>query len=243
MKEISEHVESILRNHADMKRQLKALEYELDALQKTLDPQLIEDRVLAHSGEERVTCSRPRDLTADIVIAHVDSQRNAKYHALKSVIFTMDAEARRLDYYLSLLPREESDVIRWFYFEGLNWADIRKRADVSKSTAQRRKRKGFKALTGYYTAIDNLPAFEKIVRHMKESGIGYGAINHSLDRDRCCGYDGIIGDECPNCGRRESEDGMPFSRIRRITGYLTGTVDRWNDAKKAELRDRVKHGM
>ena len=32
-----------------------------------------------------------------------------------------------------------------------------------------------------------------------------------------------------------------FERIRRITGYLTGTVDRWNDAKRAELNDRVKH--
>ncbi len=34
---------------------------------------------------------------------------------------------------------------------------------------------------------------------------------------------------------------MPFERIRRITGYLVGTTDRWNNAKKAELRDRVKH--
>lgn len=34
---------------------------------------------------------------------------------------------------------------------------------------------------------------------------------------------------------------VPFERIRRITGYLVGTTDRWNDAKKAELRDRVKH--
>ena len=38
------------------------------------------------------------------------------------------------------------------------------------------------------------------------------------------------------------QDKLKFARIRRITGYLTGTVDRWNDAKKAELRDRVKHG-
>ena len=34
---------------------------------------------------------------------------------------------------------------------------------------------------------------------------------------------------------------MPFERIRRITGYLVGTTDRWNNAKKAELKDRVKH--
>ena len=37
-------------------------------------------------------------------------------------------------------------------------------------------------------------------------------------------------------------DGVPFERIRRITGYLVGTMDKWNDAKKAEERDRVKHG-
>ena len=37
--------------------------------------------------------------------------------------------------------------------------------------------------------------------------------------------------------------GVPFERIRRITGYLTGTVERWNDAKRAEERDRVKHGI
>ena len=42
------------------------------------------------------------------------------------------------------------------------------------------------------------------------------------------------------CGR--TEDGVPFERIRRITGYLVGTLDRFNDAKRAEVRDRVKHG-
>lgn len=36
---------------------------------------------------------------------------------------------------------------------------------------------------------------------------------------------------------------VPFERIRRITGYLVGTTERWNDAKKAELRDRVTHGI
>ena len=38
-------------------------------------------------------------------------------------------------------------------------------------------------------------------------------------------------------------EGIRSERIRRITGYLVGTTDRWNDAKKAELRDRVKHGL
>jgi len=88
----------------------------------------------------------------------------------------------------------------------------------------------------------NLDAFEKIIRCMKESGIGYGAINHPIDRDPECGYNGIIGDACPHCGRKESED-HPFERIRRITGYLVGTLDRFNNAKRAEEHDRVKHNI
>lgn len=49
----------------------------------------------------------------------------------------------------------------------------------------------------------NLAAFERIVRHMKEAGIGYGSINHPVDRDPLCGYNGIINDICPCCGRTE----------------------------------------
>ena len=52
---------------------------------------------------------------------------------------------------------------------------------------------------------ENLDAFEKVVRIMKESGIGYGAINHPVDRDPVCGYVGVIKDVCPRCGRREGE--------------------------------------
>ena len=52
---------------------------------------------------------------------------------------------------------------------------------------------------------DNIEAFEKVIRLMKESGIGYGAVNHPVDRDPVCGYVGIIKDVCPGCGRREFE--------------------------------------
>ncbi|MBC8543473.1 anaerobic ribonucleoside triphosphate reductase [Bianquea renquensis] len=89
---------------------------------------------------------------------------------------------------------------------------------------------------------ENLEAFEQVIRCMKEAGVGYGSINHPVDRDPVCGYTGIIGDTCPNCGRAETED-QPFERIRRITGYLVGTLDRFNDAKQAEVRDRVKHSL
>ena len=89
----------------------------------------------------------------------------------------------------------------------------------------------------------NLEAFEKIIRLMAESGIGYGAINHPIDRDPVCGYNGIIGDSCPACGRKAGEEDIPFDRIRRITGYLVGTLDRFNNAKRAEEHDRKKHGI
>ena len=52
---------------------------------------------------------------------------------------------------------------------------------------------------------ENLDAFESIIRIMKKEGIGYGAINHPVDRDPVCGYVGIIHDVCPKCGRREGE--------------------------------------
>ncbi len=51
----------------------------------------------------------------------------------------------------------------------------------------------------------NLEAFEQIVRYMKEQGIGYGSVNHPVDRDPICGYTGVIDDVCPRCGRREGE--------------------------------------
>ena len=90
--------------------------------------------------------------------------------------------------------------------------------------------------------LQNLEAFEDIVRCMKESGIGYGAINHPVDHDPVCNYNGIIGNTCPGCGREETAE-APFERIRRITGYLVGTLDHFNDAKRAEERDRVKHSV
>lgn len=61
--------------------------------------------------------------------------------------------------------------------------------------------------------VMNLEAFEKIVRHMKRCGIGYGSVNHPVDRDPVCGYSGVIGDECPKCGRKE--EAVETERIKR----------------------------
>ena len=55
----------------------------------------------------------------------------------------------------------------------------------------------------------NVEAFESIVRCMHDNGIGYGSINHPVDRDPVCGYVGVIGDVCPRCGRREGEELSP----------------------------------
>ena len=61
----------------------------------------------------------------------------------------------------------------------------------------------------------NVEAFESVVRCMHDFGVGYGSINHPVDRDPVCGYVGIIGDVCPRCGRREGES-IPFERIEEL---------------------------
>ena len=67
--------------------------------------------------------------------------------------------------------------------------------------------------------LKNLDAFEQIVRYMKEQGIGYGAINHPIDRDPCCGFTGIIDDECPQCHRHAEE--IKIDRIERPKKFIT----------------------
>ena len=90
----------------------------------------------------------------------------------------------------------------------------------------------------------NIEAFEAVIRKMHDCNIGYGSVNHPVDRDPVCGFSGIIeGDRCPACGRLEKDSDVPFERLRRITGYLVGSLERWNDAKKAEEAARVKHNV
>lgn len=85
--------------------------------------------------------------------------------------------------------------------------------------------------------IHNLEAIEDVLRHMKESDVGYAGINFPVDYCMSCSYTGVINkEECPMCGS------VDIKRVRRITGYLS-TVDRFNDAKQAELRDRLPHRL
>ena len=62
---------------------------------------------------------------------------------------------------------------------------------------------------------NNVEAFESIIRMMKDAGIGYGAVNHPVDRDPVCGYVGVINDVCPGCGRHEFE-GVPMEHLNEI---------------------------
>jgi anaerobic ribonucleoside-triphosphate reductase len=84
--------------------------------------------------------------------------------------------------------------------------------------------------------IDNLEAYERLIRHMAATNMGYAGINFPVDECLGCYFRGIIPVECPACGSTN------IRRIRRITGYLS-TVDRFNDAKQVELRDRVEHAI
>lgn len=89
--------------------------------------------------------------------------------------------------------------------------------------------------------LKNLDAFEAIIREMAAAGVGYGSVNHPVDRDPVCCYTGVIKDNCPKCGRKDGDNGIKFERIRRITGYLVGDLSRWNNAKRSEEQDRTKH--
>lgn len=83
---------------------------------------------------------------------------------------------------------------------------------------------------------NNLEAFETLVQAMYEADMGYAAVNFPVDICKECGFNGLIDTEtCPACGTTGK-----ISRVRRITGYLS-TLDMFNDAKKAEEKNRVTH--
>ena len=94
----------------------------------------------------------------------------------------------------------------------------------------------------FYVEIDgdathNPEAIANIVDLMDRYNIGYCSVNHNRNRCMDCGYEDAAPDlqECPKCHSRH------IDRLQRITGYLVGTTDRWNNAKLAELNDRVVH--
>lgn len=86
-------------------------------------------------------------------------------------------------------------------------------------------------------ATHNPEAIMRVVDMMDHYNIGYGSVNHTRNRCLDCGYENAAPglDTCPRCGSHR------IDRLQRITGYLVGTTDRWNNAKLAELNDRVTH--
>ncbi|MBQ5663848.1 MAG: anaerobic ribonucleoside triphosphate reductase [Bacteroidaceae bacterium] len=86
-------------------------------------------------------------------------------------------------------------------------------------------------------AVHNPEAIMRIVDMMDAYNIGYGSVNHNRNRCLDCGYENADPtlESCPKCG------GNRIDKLQRITGYLVGTTDRWNQAKLAELNDRVTH--
>ncbi|MDN9470177.1 anaerobic ribonucleoside triphosphate reductase [Clostridioides difficile] len=87
-------------------------------------------------------------------------------------------------------------------------------------------------------ATHNPKAIMKVVDLMKKYNMGYGSVNHTRSRCMNCGFENADSElkECPKCGSNS------INIIQRITGYLVGTTDSWNNAKLAELKDRVTHG-
>lgn len=77
----------------------------------------------------------------------------------------------------------------------------------------------------------------RVVDMMDRYNIGYGSVNHNRNRCTECGYENSTPnlEACPKCGSTH------IDKLQRITGYLVGTTDRWNNAKLAELNDRVIH--
>ena len=83
---------------------------------------------------------------------------------------------------------------------------------------------------------NNIDALETIVNYAMDKDIPYFAINVPLDMCNDCGYQDEIGESCPECGSKN------ISRLRRVTGYLTGSYkDAFNWGKQKETEDRVKH--
>ena len=72
--------------------------------------------------------------------------------------------------------------------------------------------------------LKNLDAFEAVVRYMKECGIGYGSVNHPVDRDPVCGYTGVIDEVCPRCGRRDGE-GVSLEKLHKLGLYKNLNAD------------------
>ena len=176
------------------------------------------------------------------VINEVVREYKQKYHLNYSVLAT---PAEGLSGRFTRMDRKRYGIIPGVndldYYVNSFHVDVREEIGMHDKI---RREAPFHAITlgGHISYIEldgeakkNVSVILKLVKTMKDTGIGYGSINHPVDTCQDCGYRGIIYDKCPVC----SSDRI--ARLRRITGYLTGSLESWNSAKQAEEHDRVKH--
>ena len=179
---------------------------------------------------------------AILVMNEVVQEYKDKYHLNYSVLAT---PAEGLSGRFTRMDRKRYGVIPGVndldYYVNSFHMDVREEIGMFEKI---RREAPFHAITlgGHISYIEldgeakkNVSVILKLVKTMKDEGIGYGSINHPVDTCQSCGYRGIIYDRCPVC------KGDHIARLRRITGYLTGSLESWNSAKQAEERDRVKH--
>ncbi|MBF1390135.1 MAG: anaerobic ribonucleoside triphosphate reductase [Porphyromonas sp.] len=176
------------------------------------------------------------------VINEVVREYKQKYHLNYSVLAT---PAEGLSGRFTRMDRKRYGIIPGVndldYYVNSFHVDVREEIGMHDKI---RREAPFHAITlgGHISYIEldgeakkNVSVILKLVKTMKDTGIGYGSINHPVDTCQDCGYRGIIYDKCPVCASDR------IARLRRITGYLTGSLESWNSAKQAEERDRVKH--
>lgn len=86
------------------------------------------------------------------------------------------------------------------------------------------------------TFVKNIKAVEDIIDYaFQELDIPYLAFNFPIDSCLDCGYQGEFNDKCPEC------NGRNIQQLRRVTGYLSTDFRNFNDGKRAEVKDRVRH--
>lgn len=176
------------------------------------------------------------------VINEVVREYKQKYHLNYSVLAT---PAEGLSGRFTRMDRKRYGIIPGVndldYYVNSFHVDVREEIGMHEKI---RREAPFHAITlgGHISYIEldgeakkNVSVILKLVKTMKDTGIGYGSINHPVDTCQDCGYRGIIYDKCPVCTSDR------IARLRRITGYLTGSLESWNSAKQAEEHDRVKH--
>ena len=176
------------------------------------------------------------------VINEVVREYKQKYHLNYSVLAT---PAEGLSGRFTRMDRKRYGIIPGVndldYYVNSFHVDVREEIGMHDKI---RREAPFHAITlgGHISYIEldgeakkNVSVILKLVKTMKDAGIGYGSINHPVDTCQDCGYRGIIYDKCPVCTSDR------IARLRRITGYLTGSLESWNSAKQAEEHDRVKH--